>query len=290
MKFYSRYPGDIGIKTGHLTPAEFGAYDRLLDHYYATEKPIEPKRVYGIVRCQTAADRAATDAVLAEFWTLTDDGWVQDRADEVIAQARPRIEAARANGRKGGRPPGSSKKPTGFSEETQGEPRAKTLHKPESSPSSKTVSNASHSHPPGGGRSDRFDEFWQAWPKAERKQDKKACRERWHRHGLDAMADEILADVRTKRGTTKWQEGYIEAPLLYLKNRRWEDGVEPDDGNPGQGAQEWHQSVAGIRTKGVELGIGDWDQAKADVGQDVQWPVYRARVFKAAGFEPRRVA
>lgn len=145
MKFYSRYPGDIGIKTGHLTPAEFGAYDRLLDHYYATEKPIDPKRVYGIVRCQTAADRAATDAVLSEFWTLTDDGWVQGRADEVIAQARPRIDAARANGRKGGRPPGSKKKPTGFSEETQGEPTTKTLQSPITNGGSTDVE-----HPPAG--------------------------------------------------------------------------------------------------------------------------------------------
>ena len=41
-------------------------------------------------------------------------------------------------------------------------------------------------------------------------------------------ADEILADVRVKRGTQKWQGGFVEAPLVYLRGKRWEDGVEPE--------------------------------------------------------------
>jgi len=119
VKFYKRFPGDITIKTGDLSLVEFGAYDRLLDHYYSKEKPIEPDRVYTVARCQSATDRRAVDRVLAEFWTLTPAGWVQERAVEMIAEALPRIAAAKANGKLGGRPKGSKKKPTGFSEETQ---------------------------------------------------------------------------------------------------------------------------------------------------------------------------
>lgn len=48
MKFYKRFPSDIQIKTGHLSPAEFGCYDRLLDHYYATEVPLPANRCYGM--------------------------------------------------------------------------------------------------------------------------------------------------------------------------------------------------------------------------------------------------
>lgn len=114
MKFYKRFPGDITIKTGDLSLAEFGAYDRLLDHYYAKEQPIDPERVYTVARCQSASDRRAVDRVLAEYWKLTEAGWVQERADEMIAEALPRIEAAKANGAKGGRPKGSKKKPTGL--------------------------------------------------------------------------------------------------------------------------------------------------------------------------------
>lgn len=125
MKFYKRFPGDITIKTGDLSLTEFGAYDRLLDHYYAKEKPIEPERVYTVARCQTAADRRAVDRVLSEFWTRTPAGWVQERADEMIADALPRIEAAKANGKLGGRPKGSKKKPTGLFPETHSVPDEK---------------------------------------------------------------------------------------------------------------------------------------------------------------------
>lgn len=132
MKFYKRYPGDIGIKTGDLTLAEFGAYDRLLDHFYSKELPIRADRVYSVCRTQTKADRDAVDRVLQEFFTLTDDGWVQQRAEQELAEALPRIEAARANGKKGGRP----KKPTGFSTETQGITQTGVLRKAHQKPES----------------------------------------------------------------------------------------------------------------------------------------------------------
>jgi hypothetical protein len=77
------------------------------------------------------------------------------------------------------------------------------------------------------GASTRFEEFWLAWPKNERKQDKAKCCEIWSTRGFDGIADTILADVKAKRGSRKWQEDgghYIEAPERYLRNQRWEDG------------------------------------------------------------------
>lgn len=81
--------------------------------------------------------------------------------------------------------------------------------------------------PPGDGP-DGFLDFWLAWPKNERKQDKAKCLAHWKAQGLEGFAEQIVADVRTKRGTRKWVEGFVEAPLVYLRGRRWEDGVEPD--------------------------------------------------------------
>lgn len=278
MKFYKRFPGDITIKTGDLTLVEFGAYDRLLDHYYAKEQPIDPTRVYTVARCQSAADRRAVDRVLAEYWTLTDAGWVQERADEMIAEALPKIEAARENGKKGGRPVGSGKKPSGLIPETQGGTETGDSEKASQSQNKKEkVSKASPSHPPC--RGERFDDFWLAWPKSERKEDKAKCLAFWQRHNLDAIADVILADVRTKRGTEKWSEGYIEAPYRYLNNRRWEDGTTPNEGKPGDAVANWWESGAGIRAKGIELGVGDWSETE-------QFGPYKARVFAKAGPGP----
>jgi len=148
------------------------------------------------------------------------------------------------------------------------------------------VSKPTASHP--ARRGVRFDEFWAAWPKNERKQDKGKCLDHWKRNELDAVADAILADVRTKRGTQKWAEGYVEAPLVYLRGKRWEDGVTPNEGDGG--VSEWFDSVAGIQRKGGELGLGAWDQDAFEHGCGEPWPTYRARVFKAAGHSPRAAA
>lgn len=131
MNFYKRFIGDIQAKTGGLTLAEFGAYDRLLDHYYSTEQAIPADKVYRICRAMSAPERAAVDAVLAEFFELTPQGYIQSKADEVIAKALPLIEAARANGKKGGRPkkPKTQQEPSGLPDQnpagTQAEPSLK---------------------------------------------------------------------------------------------------------------------------------------------------------------------
>lgn len=80
--------------------------------------------------------------------------------------------------------------------------------------------------------STRFGEFWEAWPKSDRKQDKSKCTDKWASDSLDNIADKILADIELKKLTRKWQDDdgkYIEAPLVYLNNRRWEDeaGQQP---------------------------------------------------------------
>jgi len=108
---------------------------------------------------------------------------------------------------------------------------------PPSSSSSSSPSGDTPVAPKGAAK--RFEEFWLAWPKSERKQDRVKCCEKWKREGLDAFADDILADIRAKRGTRKWQEDagkFIEAPLVYLNGRRWEDGA--GDGDNEMGAKE----------------------------------------------------
>lgn len=73
MKFYKRFPGDITIKTGDLSLTEFGAYDRLLDWYYANERPIPGAEVYSITGARTRAEREAVDRVLGRCFDYTPD-------------------------------------------------------------------------------------------------------------------------------------------------------------------------------------------------------------------------
>ena len=134
MNYWPRWIGAIKKRTATLSLAEMGAYDRLLDHYYAEEQPlpVDLDECCRIAVALTKDERKAVEKVLAKFFTLTDHGHTNERADEEIKIALPKIEAAKANGSKGGRPKGSAKKPTGLSAgmpvDTQGEPASKHPH------------------------------------------------------------------------------------------------------------------------------------------------------------------
>jgi uncharacterized protein YdaU (DUF1376 family) len=63
-------------------------------------------------------ERAAVESVLSEFFKLVEGNWVNSRATREVAKAQVKIEAARTNGAKGGRPKRhpshTEQKPTGF--------------------------------------------------------------------------------------------------------------------------------------------------------------------------------
>lgn len=109
MNYYERYCGDYQRDTAHLSLAEHGAYTMLLDAYFSVEKPL-PKdlsSLYRVCRAMTRFEQQAVKEVAEQFFPVSEvDGLRHNpRADREIAKARPKIEAARINGRKGGRPP-----------------------------------------------------------------------------------------------------------------------------------------------------------------------------------------
>lgn len=71
----------------------------------------------------------------------------------------------------------------------------------------------------------RFADFWTTWPKSVRKGGKGECSEVWLKTGLDSAADAILGHVTAMRATAAWtKEGgeFVPAPVVYLRQRRWE--------------------------------------------------------------------
>lgn len=153
MNYWPRWINAIKKRTASLSLAQMGAYDRLLDHYYAEEQPLpgsveECCRIVGAIN---KAERDAVEQVLAKFFVKTEAGYANERADEEIKLALPKIAAAKANGSKGGRPRGTGKKPTGFPTGnppvTQEEPRAKAPH-PHSNSSDADASGGKPPSPP----------------------------------------------------------------------------------------------------------------------------------------------
>lgn len=107
MNHYDHFIGNYRRKTLTLSLVEHGAYRLLLDAYYADERPFdrEYELLYRICSAITKEEQAAVRKVADLYFPLGTDGKRHnERADEEIPEARKRIEAARTNGSKGGRP------------------------------------------------------------------------------------------------------------------------------------------------------------------------------------------
>lgn len=70
----------------------------------------------------------------------------------------------------------------------------------------------------------RFEEFWQEYPRHERKKD--AVRH-WISQKLDDKADQIIDDVRMRKAYSKaWNTGYAPHAATYLNGQRWTDSID----------------------------------------------------------------
>lgn len=99
MNYYQHHIGDYARDTVHLSMLEDGAYRRLIDICYSTERPLpaDSRAVYRLARAITKQEREAVDVVLAEFFDKGPDGWRQKRCEEEISRAREKSTKARGS-------------------------------------------------------------------------------------------------------------------------------------------------------------------------------------------------
>jgi uncharacterized protein YdaU (DUF1376 family) len=118
VNYFEFYVGDYARDTRHCSLAEHGAFLMLLSSYYATEKPLPADYValYRICSAMAPEEQAAVRSVADAFFPVAADGLRHNaRADVEIPKALARIEKARTNGKRGGRPPKEpSGNPAGF--------------------------------------------------------------------------------------------------------------------------------------------------------------------------------
>ena len=86
MNWYPRYYGDYSRDTAHLTLAEHGAYNVLLDHYYATGPlPDDIGLLMRICRAFEDHERTAVKSVADKFFPVNGDQLRHNkRADQEI--------------------------------------------------------------------------------------------------------------------------------------------------------------------------------------------------------------
>lgn len=86
MNYFDFHIGDYAEATAHLTFVEDAAYMKLLRKYYALEAPLplDIKATQRLVGARTKEEKDAVQAMLEEFFSKTDEGWKNKRADAVI--------------------------------------------------------------------------------------------------------------------------------------------------------------------------------------------------------------
>lgn len=214
MNYWERHIGDYARDTAHLSMLEHGAYTLLLDRYYATESPIPADQVHRLARARSRDERAAVDAVLDEFFVMIDGEWHHNRADREIERAAARINAAKENGTKGGRPRKAretQEKPSGFSLGSVLETQPKALHTPDTSNNS--LSHDDRLDLPG--LSDHHPIEWQPDPSR--------LANELQRQGLPMPAPESLS--RSLRRFNAHNEGKaLTENLRYSKLATWLEG------------------------------------------------------------------
>ena len=242
MNYYERHLGDYARDTAHLSMMEHGAYNLLLDRYYATEQGIPADQVHRLARARTREERAAVDTVLQEFFALQEGVWTHKRADNELVKAQARIKAAQDNGRRGGRPKQNPEEPSGLCLGSVLETQVKAHQSPDTNhqtvkqnPLPPTGVGATdpladppakvHEFPPG------FDRFWQAYP---RKTAKPQAAKAFARLRPDEpLLLRMLAALALQRQSAQWQRDdgqFIPHPSTWLNGRRWEDeGAQTDD-------------------------------------------------------------
>jgi len=120
MHYYQFHIGDYISHTIHLSSEEDLAYRRLLDMYYDTEQPIPNNIPLVSRRLRLGSDVVQT--VLDEFFVASDDGYKNLRADLEIREYHAFIEKQRSNGKLGGRPKKTQRKPTANPDQSQKKP------------------------------------------------------------------------------------------------------------------------------------------------------------------------
>lgn len=99
MHYYQFNIGDYASHTRHLSLIEDAIYRRLLDVYYLHERPLNAG-ITAVARQINAKEyEAEVKIILQEFFQLTDEGWINFRADKEIEHFRSKIEQASKAGK-----------------------------------------------------------------------------------------------------------------------------------------------------------------------------------------------
>ena len=93
MHYFPFHIGDYKSHTHHLNMIEDLAYRRLLDHYYLHEVPIKQRDIARQIGMRDNEQEVLS--VLDEFFVSTEEGFINPRADKIIASYHEMVAAGK---------------------------------------------------------------------------------------------------------------------------------------------------------------------------------------------------
>ena len=97
MIYWTRYIGDFARDTMNLSALQVGIYTLLLDHLYATERPLPLKmsELRRIARAQNSRATGDLKSILESYFTRDENGYHCERAKEEIEKYRAKHDKAK---------------------------------------------------------------------------------------------------------------------------------------------------------------------------------------------------
>ena len=206
MHYYQHNIADYRKDTTHLTLLEHGCYRQLLDQFYLDETPLplEEDKLFRLFNARTEDEKNAIRNVINDFWTKTEDGYVQGRSKTEIELYKDRLDTASKSAKKrwdkGSMP-------------TQCQPNANPLLTTNQELNNLITINQYTSKD--------FDVFWAAFPKKKKKED---ARKAWNttRPNIEV----VLKALEWQKQSPEWfkQGGqFIPYPASWIRSHSWED-------------------------------------------------------------------
>jgi uncharacterized protein YdaU (DUF1376 family) len=198
MHYYQFNIGDYASHTRHLTAIEDIAYRRLLDIYYLHERPLNSGSASVARQINMREYETEVKSILDEFFTLTDDGWINVRADKEIAHYRGKIEQASRAGK-------ASAERRSNVRSTDVQPT--NNHKP-------ITNNQEYI--------DRFDIFWKQYP---RKVARPNAIKAWLKIKPDDVVLKKMLEAINQQQLPSKEIQFVPHPASWLNAKRWEDEI-----------------------------------------------------------------
>lgn len=221
LAYFPLYPDRYEADTAHLSILEDGAYNRLLRLCWRSpgcKIPDDKGWIYRQMRAASNAEKAAIDAVMAEFFRRAKGKTWNPKLLEIYEQV---LDAHRIRSEAGKQ--GVAAKALKRAENTSSNAKAK-LKQPEPEPEpNKTIALSRVSQ-----RAERFDEFWAAYPhRGGVKRGRKPSQAKYERVVRAGTSEQSLIDAARRYATDRRViDGFAKDPSTWLNQDGWLDEVE----------------------------------------------------------------